>query len=93
MPRVYRAPAKSFSTTPAISSCPARTVVPGRTCFSPSQGAMVVTRASFAATVLPGWRLLMISGAFSGPLYAIENVLTRGISWIAALPFRLFGLL
>ncbi len=37
--------------------------------------------------------VLMISGAFSGPLYAIENVLTRGISWIAALPFRLFGLL
>lgn len=37
--------------------------------------------------------VLMFSGAFSGPLYAIENMLTRGISWIAALPFRLFGLL
>lgn len=37
--------------------------------------------------------VLMLSGAFSGPLYAVESVLTRGISWIAALPFRLFGLL
>ncbi len=37
--------------------------------------------------------VLMFSGAFSGPLYAVENMLTRGISWIAALPFRLFGVL
>ena len=36
---------------------------------------------------------LMISGAFSGPLYMVENLLTRGISWVAALPFRLFGVL
>lgn len=37
--------------------------------------------------------VMMFSGAFSGPLYAVENVLTRGISWVAALPFRLFGVL
>lgn len=37
--------------------------------------------------------VLMFSGAFSGPLYAVESVLTRGVTWLAALPFRLFGLL
>lgn len=37
--------------------------------------------------------VLMFSGAFSGPLYAVESVLARGISWLAALPFRLFGVL
>ncbi len=37
--------------------------------------------------------VLMFSGAFSGPLYAVENLLTQGISWIAALPFRLLGVL
>ncbi len=37
--------------------------------------------------------VLMFSGAFSGPLYAVESVLTQGITWIAALPFRLFGVL
>jgi len=36
---------------------------------------------------------LMFSGAFSGPLYAIENVMTQGVFWVASLPFRLFGLL
>ena len=37
--------------------------------------------------------VLMFSGAFSGPLYAVESVLTRGVTWLAALPFQLFGLL
>lgn len=37
--------------------------------------------------------VLMFSGAFSGPLYAVESLLTRGVTWVAALPFRLFGLL
>ena len=36
--------------------------------------------------------VLMFSGAFSGPLYAIQSVMTRGVFWIAALPFKLFGL-
>lgn len=35
--------------------------------------------------------VLMFSGAFSGPLYAIESFMSRGIFWIAGLPFRLFG--
>ncbi len=35
--------------------------------------------------------VLMFSGAFSGPLYAVESVLTRGILWVAEMPFRLFG--
>ena len=63
MPRRYRAPEKSFSTTPEMSSWPSFTVVPGRTCFSPPQGWTAVTRASLAATVLPGSRWLTISGA------------------------------
>ncbi|WP_291503463.1 site-2 protease family protein [Acutalibacter sp.] len=36
--------------------------------------------------------VLMFSGAFSGPLYAIESAMSKGIFWIAALPFKLFGL-
>ncbi len=36
--------------------------------------------------------VLMFSGAFSGPLYAIESAMSRGIFWIASLPFKLFGL-
>lgn len=37
--------------------------------------------------------VLMFSGAFSGPLYLVESWLTRGIFAIAALPFRLFGVI
>ena len=36
--------------------------------------------------------VLMFSGAFSGPLDAIESAMSKGIFWIAALPFKLFGL-
>lgn len=35
--------------------------------------------------------VLMFSGAFSGPLYVIENWLTRGIFFVTSLPFKLFG--
>lgn len=35
--------------------------------------------------------VLMFSGAFSGPLYAIESAMSKGIFWIAGLPFKLFG--
>jgi len=37
--------------------------------------------------------VLMFSGAFSGPLYAVESAMTQGIAWVASLPFKLFGLL
>ncbi|MCI8386073.1 MAG: site-2 protease family protein [Acutalibacter sp.] len=37
--------------------------------------------------------VLMFSGAFSGPLYAVESVLAKGVTWVASLPFRLFGVL
>lgn len=35
--------------------------------------------------------VVMITGTLSGPLYAIESAMSRGIFWIASLPFKLFG--
>lgn len=37
--------------------------------------------------------LLIISGALTGPLSAIESTVYSGVSWLASLPFRLFGVL
>lgn len=37
--------------------------------------------------------LLIVSGALTGPLAAAENAVYGGISWLASLPFRLFGAL
>ena len=37
--------------------------------------------------------LLLISGALTGPLNVLENAVYGGVSWLAALPFRLAGVL
>ena len=33
--------------------------------------------------------LLIVSGALTGPLSVLENAVYGGVSWLAALPFRL----
>lgn len=37
--------------------------------------------------------LLIVSGALTGPLNVLENAVYGGVSWLAALPFRLIGVL
>lgn len=37
--------------------------------------------------------LLIVSGALTGPLSVLENAVYGGVSWLAALPFRLAGVL
>ena len=37
--------------------------------------------------------LLLVSGALTGPLSVLENAVYGGVSWLAALPFRLTGVL
>ena len=37
--------------------------------------------------------LLIVSGALTGPLNVLENAVYGGVSWLAALPFRLAGVL
>ena len=37
--------------------------------------------------------LLLVSGALTGPLSVLENAVYGGVSWLAALPFRLAGVL
>ena len=37
--------------------------------------------------------LLIVSGALTGPLSVLENAVYGGVSWLAALPFRLTGVL
>ena len=37
--------------------------------------------------------LLIVSGALTGPLNVLENAAYGGVSWLAALPFRLAGVL
>ena len=37
--------------------------------------------------------LLIVSGALTGPLNVLENSVYGGVSWLAALPFRLAGVL
>ena len=37
--------------------------------------------------------LLIVSGALTGPLSVLENAVYGGVSWLAALPFRLIGVL
>ena len=37
--------------------------------------------------------LLIVSGALTGPLSVLENAVYGGVSWLAALPFRLVGVL
>ena len=37
--------------------------------------------------------LLIVSGALTGPLNVLENAVYGGVSWLAALPFRLTGVL
>ena len=37
--------------------------------------------------------LLIVSGALTGPLSVLENAVYSGVSWLAALPFRLVGVL
>ena len=37
--------------------------------------------------------LLIVSGALTGPLNVFENAVYGGVSWLAALPFRLAGVL
>lgn len=37
--------------------------------------------------------ILIVSGALTGPLAAAESAVYGGVSWLASLPFRLFGLL
>lgn len=37
--------------------------------------------------------ITLVSGTLSGPLSAAENAIYDGVSWLASLPFRLFGVL
>ena len=37
--------------------------------------------------------ILIVSGALTGPLSMIESAVYGGVSWLASLPFRLFGVL
>lgn len=37
--------------------------------------------------------IILVSGTLSGPLSAAENAIYDGVSWLASLPFRLFGVL
>ena len=37
--------------------------------------------------------ILLASSALSGPISAVQNIVYGGVNWLAALPFRLFGLL
>lgn len=37
--------------------------------------------------------MLLASSALDGPISFVENIVYGGVSWLAALPFRLFGLL